>query len=167
MPFASPNAADAATELARESRPDPRVGAAGVYRPNDSRRPLRAVLLDWLGEMADDVSDAAAEAMQRHGFAPMEERPGMLELRALRPTLHTAVAPFVRDSEPLVRYAAVIAAACLLDDHERIRSLGLVPHLREVVTNSPDQRHRRYAAELLSATVPDRQPSSPEGEAPF
>ena len=140
--------------------PDPRVGAPGVYRPQDSRRPLRAVLLDWLGEIADDVSDATADAVRRHGFAPMEKRPEVLKLRALRPTFHFSVLPFVRDPEASVRYAAVIAAAHLLDDHER--TAGLVPQLREIVTVSSDQRYRHYAAELLSVAGRDRQSSPAE-----
>lgn len=98
---------------------DPRVEAPGVYRRNDSRRPLRAVLLDWLGEMADDVSDAAAEASRQPGFTPMDERPEVLELRALRPVLHAAVVPFVTDPDASVRTAAVTAAARLLDDDDR------------------------------------------------
>lgn len=95
---------------------DKRVEAPGVYRRGDSRRPLRAVLLDWLGEMADDVSDAAVEASRQPGFSPMDERPAVLELRALRPVIHAAVAPFINDPEPSVRTAALTAAARLLDD---------------------------------------------------
>jgi hypothetical protein len=99
---------------------DPRVEAPGVYRRGDPRRrPLRAVLLDWLGEMADDVSDAAVEASRQPGFAPMDDRPEVLELRALRPVLHAAVVPFVADPEPSVRTAAVTAAARLLDQDDR------------------------------------------------
>lgn len=94
---------------------DPRVERSGVYRRGDPRRPLRAVLLDWLGEMADDVSDAAVEASRQPGFSPMDERPEVLELRSLRPALHAVVAPFVNDPEPSVRTAALTAAARLLD----------------------------------------------------
>jgi hypothetical protein len=98
---------------------DPRVGVPGVYRRGDARRPLRAVLLDWLGEMADDVSDAAAEASRQPGFTPIDLRPEVLELRALRPVLHAAVLPFLTDSEPSVRAAAITAAARLRDDDGR------------------------------------------------
>jgi hypothetical protein len=102
---------------------DPRVEAPGVYRRGDPRRPLRAALLDWLGEMADDVSDAAVEGSRQPGFGPMDDRPEVLELRALRPVLHAAVVPFVTDPEPSVRTAAVTAAARLLDEDEGQPSL--------------------------------------------
>jgi hypothetical protein len=98
---------------------DPRVEAPGVYRRGEPRRPLRAVLLDWLGELADDVSDAAVAASRQPGFTPMDDRPEVLELRALRPVLHAAVAPYLTDPESSVRTAAVTAAARLLDDGAR------------------------------------------------
>jgi hypothetical protein len=103
---------------------DPRVEAPGVYRREDPRRrPLRAVLIDWLGEMADDVSDAAIEASHQPGYGPMDDRPEVLELRALRPVLHAAVVPFVTDPESSVRTAAVTAAARLLDEDDRQQPL--------------------------------------------
>jgi hypothetical protein len=127
------------------------VGTTEVDRPGEPPRSLRAVLLDWLAEMADDVSDAAAEAMREHGFAPMEARPAMLELRAWRPAMVKAIMPYATDPEPSVRHAAVIAAARLSDSPERVRSAVLVEPLREVAASSLDERHRAGAAELLAA----------------
>ncbi|MFI1995328.1 hypothetical protein [Actinoplanes sp. NPDC020271] len=146
---------------------DARVGTIGVYRPNDVARPLRAVLLDWLAEMADDASDSAAEAMRRHGFAPLEDRPEVLKFRAFRPAICEAIVPFLDDPDPLVRCAAVIAMTYLLDSNEVIHSLGLLPRIQEVIQISSNQHYLIRAAELISDDIYDRPNPPSDGEVPF
>lgn len=77
--------------------PDPRAAAVGVHRRGDWSRPQRAVLIDWLGEMADDVRDDAVEIRRRHGFA---DCPPIDELRAHRGAISRAVAAFLDDPDP-------------------------------------------------------------------
>lgn len=106
---------------------DPRTATAGVYRPRDLRwanacRPLRSVLLDWLGEIAIDIGDHSVSIMERVGF-PLAEYPEKVELRAKRPAIFHAVQAFLNDPDPTVRDAATVAAALLVDSDP-----GLVGH---------------------------------------
>lgn len=122
---------------------DPRTATAGIYRRNDVCRPLRAVLLDWLGEIAMDVGDHSVSIMERVGF-PLAEYPEMIELRAKRPVIFHAVQAFLNDPDPAVRDAAIIAAALLVDSNPELvgHRVLLAPGLSVLVSSS----HRIYQA---------------------
>ncbi|GIH21342.1 hypothetical protein [Rugosimonospora africana] len=151
---------------------DPRTATAGIYRRDNRHRPLRAVLLDWLGEMADDVSDDAVAVHQRLGFFPLEEYSELVELRSLRPTIFNAVCAFLRDPEPHVADAAVITASLLLDGadvaHHQANLASLV---HRVLLTSTDRTHRAHARRLLhrwgEPTPPELEVTGQGPEPPF
>lgn len=129
---------------------DPRAGALDVEKPRSQPRSLRAVLLDWLGEMADDVGDESLAAARRFGFGIYAEQ---AEFRAARPTLFRAVAAFTSAPEPEVRHAAVTTALLLLDTHGERRGhrTGYEPLVEEILATSVNRYHRARALDSLDA----------------
>jgi hypothetical protein len=114
-------------------------------------RSLRAVLLDWLGDMAHDVGDETARLARDHGFL-MDEEPHVIALRAARPTIFNAVVPFMNHNDLEVRRSALIAAAQLLDDPELVsHRAALVEPLKDLLMKSPNKYHRVRARHTLIA----------------
>lgn len=112
-------------------------------------RSLRAMLLDWLGAMADDVSTEIEQITAKHGFA-LAELPEIIALRAVRPAIFLAVRHYLHDPDDQVRRSAIIAAAHLLDAPEPASHCpALQPGLREVLANDPDRSHRAHAKRIL------------------
>ncbi|WP_435972261.1 hypothetical protein [Streptomyces sp. Qhu_M48] len=128
---------------------DPRAGLPFDKQPHDFPGPLRAALLGWLGSVADAASDEAATISRSVGFPP-EEYPPFVQTCLIRPSLHSAVAVFLDDSDPHVREAAVAACIPLLDDprlnHHREK---LVPLLRDPLAVSELWQYRERAIETL------------------
>lgn len=128
--------------------PDPRTEAIGDYRRGRPPGPLRAALLDWLGDMADDASDAAVAGARSLGF---EMSAAQAEFRAARPALFAAVSQYVDDGDDRVRHAAVVAALLLLDsieERERHR-VEFAPRLAELLKTSGVGFHRERALDSL------------------
>lgn len=122
-------------------------------------RPLRLVLLNRLGGIADDVSAAAVAQLERLGFS-LDDYPEMVGLRAQRPAILQAVTAFLCDPDPATRHAAVIAAALLVDDPARIRQADLLPLLQTALAETSDDQHRERVSDILDAYVtppPSRQ----------
>ncbi|GAA1553144.1 hypothetical protein GCM10009827_087300 [Dactylosporangium maewongense] len=124
--------------------PDPRTVAPvtidhrGVVGP----RPLRVVLLDWLGDMADDVGNEVAVLALKYGD-DLRDAPAVVALGAARPTIFRVVASFVDDGDPAVRAAAVVAAGRLTDDPSLLGfRTELAIRLRAVLDNDADGDHR-------------------------
>lgn len=117
-------------------------GRAGAVRP------MRAALLDWLGEMAFDVDDAALAAKGRRFSLSASVEEG--QLREARSRLSQATAAFLHDEDPDVRRSAAIATALLLDgsvpEHQRT---DLIPILLDTLTTDPDRIHRNHARDIL------------------
>jgi hypothetical protein len=130
---------------------DPRTVTAAVYRRDGSVRPLRAVLLDWLGEIAEDVGDDAIAVMGRLGFR-IDDSPEILDLRAIRPTVLQAVYDLLEDLDPDVRHTAAIAAIRLLSPNELVHQrVALEPIVRDLLTTSTNRVHRDHAVAALHA----------------
>lgn len=130
---------------------DPRTAELKVVEVIGGRPahpPLRAVLIDWLGSIADDASDTVVANMQRLGF---DEYPEMEELRSARPVLLRAVEAFLNDADPAVRHAAITAALLLLDTSEqRDRCRGKYePLVRDVLATSAVGYYRDRALNVL------------------
>jgi hypothetical protein len=148
---------------------DPRTATAGVYRRHDMRwanvcRPLRAVLLDWLGEIALDVGDHSVSIMERAGF-PLAEYPEMVELRARRPAIFHAVQAFLNDPDPAVRDAGVVAAALLVDsDPELIGHRALLAPALSALVNSGEPIYSVCAVDRLTAWGEPTPPNAAWGE---
>jgi hypothetical protein len=132
--------------------PDPRTMAPvtvdhrGVVGP----RPLRTVLLDWLGDMAGDVGDEEAVLALKYGD-DLRDDPAVVALRAARPTIFRVVASFMDDGDPAVRAAAVVAAGRLTDDPSLLGfRAGLAHRLQALLDNDADSYHRNRARALLT-----------------
>lgn len=128
---------------------DPRTSRAGLFGSGERFPPMRAPLIDWLGGIADDVSDEALEIERRCGF--VAENPAMTRLRAARPALFEAVAAFVRDPDPAVRHAAITTALLLLDNPEqrgRYRN-EFAPLIYDLLRTSTNQYYHRRALDSL------------------
>jgi hypothetical protein len=108
------------------------------------------VLLDWLSNMAGDVSDESARLAARHGIS-VDGRPEIVTLRAARPAIFGAVSQFLNDGDADVRTSAVTAAAQLLDARELAghREALLTP-MKDVLVNSRDGHRARVKSTLLS-----------------
>lgn len=111
---------------------------------DDRPRPLRAALLDWLGQVADSAAygETTGEA---DGNAP-----GVSDaVRAARGTLHTAVSAQLLAPDPTVREAALGAASALLQAPDLAGCItGTTRHLRRLLKESTDRRER--AATVLT-----------------
>ena len=133
--------------------PDPRVAATinVSYHGGQSSRPMRAVLLDWLGDMAGDVGDEAAVSALGRGFR-MDSQPEIVALRVARPAIFRAVAAFLEDDNLDVRQAAITAAAQLVDAPALLhRRAALAAPLRVLLATSSSRYHRvRTKQALLS-----------------
>lgn len=132
---------------------DPRTNALELVRRGGKQPgPMRAALLDWLGSIADDVSDEVLEIALRHGFCFDETSPTM-KLRAARPRLFHTAAAFVHDPQPEIRHAAVTAALLLLDapDERRRYRDAFTPLVLDVLTTSANNYYRLRALDSLDA----------------
>lgn len=94
---------------------DPRASELEIISRDGKLPLLRVVLIDWLAAIAHDVSDEVLAIGRRNGF---DEYPEQTTLRAARPVLFQAVMAFTRDTQPIVRQAAVAAALQILDTPE-------------------------------------------------
>ncbi|MFJ8230854.1 hypothetical protein ACIQ9E_12980 [Streptomyces sp. NPDC094448] len=131
--------------------PDPRTDRPVDKKRRDLPGPLRAGLLGWLGSMADQVGDEAAEGSRRLGFPP-EEYPPFVQAGEIRPLLFVAVAAWTTDRDPDVRDAAIAACAPLLDDPSlRHHRTALVPLLREKLAVSALWQYQERAIETLAS----------------
>ncbi|MGW5556928.1 hypothetical protein ACWER9_06860 [Micromonospora sp. NPDC003944] len=133
---------------------EPRTATALVDERIRSRpvppRPLRVVLLDRLGGIADDVSDAAVAQLERLGF-PLSDYREMVDLRDQRQVILQAVSAFLHDPDPDTRHAAAVTAALLLDTPDLIRRAGLLPLVTVAAAEATDKRHRVCATDVLDA----------------
>ncbi|MBR7827577.1 hypothetical protein KDK95_14760 [Actinospica sp. MGRD01-02] len=129
---------------------DPRTDGVGVYGRNDVPRTLRAALLDWLGELADDVGEQSAAIAQRFGYATTAEETA---LRALRPTLLNAATAFADSQDSDVRHAAVTTTLLLLDtiEERRRHETAYAQLVEEILATSSNRYHRARALDSLDA----------------
>lgn len=130
---------------------DPRTEAVGAFDRGERPRQMRAVLLDWLGEMACDVGEDAitARILRFNVHITAEET----ELRRTRPILLRGAKPFTRAADPDVRHAAVTTVLLLLDtaeERKRYRS-EYMPLVEDVLANSSNRYHRTRAIDSLEA----------------
>ncbi|GAA1026075.1 hypothetical protein GCM10009557_02430 [Virgisporangium ochraceum] len=134
--------------ILNDPRTIPAINANFSALPTTNRS-LRAMLLDWLGAMADDVSAQVERVAAKHGFA-LAELPEVIALRAARPAIFDAVRRYLNDRDDDVRRSAIVAAGLVLDAPELASHRpALLPPLREVLANDPDRRHRAYAKRIL------------------
>lgn len=114
---------------------DPRTNGVGVCCRIEVPRTLRAALLDWLGELADDIGERSVAAAWRFGGEPTAEE---MALHALRPTLLLATTTFTNAQDSDVRHAAVTTTLLLLDTTEERRrhETEYAPLIEEILATS-------------------------------
>lgn len=129
---------------------DPRTEEIDVIDRHTCPRPMRAALLDWLGEMASDVGEESITALRRVGFPITAEEAA---LRAARPTLVLATTAFTGDHDADIRHAAVTATLLLLDTREECRSYQTeyAPLVEDILATSSNRFHRARALDSLDA----------------
>ncbi|MGW1092463.1 HEAT repeat domain-containing protein [Streptomyces sp. NPDC002596] len=111
---------------------------------DDRPRPLRAALLEWLGQIVDSAA---------YGETTGEEdgnEPGVTDaVRAVRGLICDAVLPHLLASNPAVREAALSATAALLQSPDLAgRVAEATKILRRLLSESTDRRER--AATILT-----------------
>ncbi len=106
-----------------------------VYPWDDRQRPLRAALLEFLG----NVAESAAEE---------DDDPDIEACRVIRPRLYAAVAPFVGDEDPSVREAALGAVSALAE-------VAPAEVFHRVLATSTDRRERAAAVLTLGTRGED------------
>ncbi|MGV9628607.1 hypothetical protein [Streptomyces sp. NPDC003487] len=121
----------------------PRTMTSGVYFHDERRRPLRAALLQWLGDLADDATyDADGPG----------EPDDVAAVRAVLPLIYEAARPYLADADLLVREAAVHAAAMTLAAPDlAVHIPEIVPLVRSTLSTS-DHRVYRHLAERCLVT---------------
>lgn len=118
------------------------------YSTWDERpRPLRAALLEWLGQIAESAA---------YGETTDEEDgndPGVTDaVRAVRGTIHDAVSTHLLAPDPTVRASALSATAALLQSPELAsRISGTTQILRRLLTESTDWRERANTVLTIGA----------------
>ena len=87
--------------------PDARTDMpCGTELPWDNRvRPLRAALIEWLGQVAESAT---------YEYEDEDHDDGVTACRAVLPDLYRAIAPYLEDPLESVRAAAIMAAGRLL-----------------------------------------------------
>ncbi|MFD8260321.1 hypothetical protein ACFV19_15615 [Streptomyces griseoluteus] len=138
----------------------PRTMTSGVYFHVERRRPMRAALLQWLGDLADDAT--------YHEDGPGEPD-DVAAVRAILPLIYEAARPYLIDADLLIREAAVHAAAMTLAAPElAVHVPEVVPLVRSTLSTS-EYRGYRYLAKWCLVTwgvepgpLPDSRISGPE-----
>lgn len=130
---------------------DPRTATVLSDQRHGRSYLLRAVLLDWLGSVADEVGNEAEATSARIGFS-LEGHLESASIRALRPALFRAVNDFLDNPDSTVRDAAVAASIPLLDAPELAQHrAALAPLVRDILTSSDNRAYRAAAARGLIA----------------
>ncbi|MBP0454056.1 hypothetical protein J5Y04_31615 [Kitasatospora sp. RG8] len=112
-----------------------------------------ALLLGWLAGIAWDSDDACVAAHQRYFEEDfLESYPPMAALRALRPVLFQAVAPFLDDPDATVAEEALCAALAFAEhpDLSGHRD-SLVGRARRLLLVCDTRWRRRQALDALTA----------------
>jgi hypothetical protein len=129
--------------------PDPRTARPIDLSHKDLPGPMRAALLGWLGSVASEANDAAAEISRRHGFPPEDYLP-FVQTNRLLPLLFSPVAAYARDPDLAVREAAVAACIPLVDDARlRQHRTALIPLVRGTLGVSAEWQYRERAIAAL------------------
>ncbi|WP_157441259.1 hypothetical protein [Actinoplanes awajinensis] len=114
--------------------------------------PLRGKLLTWLSNVAYDVSMQSERRIRSWaGYAPTVPFPRFLEIRKLYPLIFPSVDAYLKDPDPKVREAALIAAVQLLESSDLVSQRQLfVPLARNFLAASSDKWLRGIAIEALA-----------------
>ncbi|MEU6971985.1 hypothetical protein AB0A71_30510 [Kitasatospora aureofaciens] len=112
-----------------------------------------ALLLGWLASIAYDSDNACVAAHQRYYEEDfLEHYPPMVAVRALRPMLFQAVAPFLDDPDTAVREEALCAALAFAEHPDLAGHRdGLAGRARRLLLVCDTRWHRWQALDALTA----------------
>lgn len=119
---------------------------------DDRTRPLRAALLDWLGQIADSASCGEAPGSEdvyrdEYDGEDKDELEAIRACRSIRPELYDAVEPFLDDPHPDTREAALGTVTVLLKAPDLAELVPRAAHrLRSVLAADGSRRERSSAA---------------------
>ncbi|MFJ9100702.1 HEAT repeat domain-containing protein [Streptomyces sp. NPDC102405] len=128
---------------------------------DDRTRPLRAALLDWLGQIADSASygeTPGSEDEYGHEYdgGDEDELEAIHACRSIRRELYDAVEPFLDDPHPDTREAALGAVTLLLKAPDLTELVPRAAHrLRSVLAADGSRRERSSAALAMGAWSQD------------
>ncbi|MEU9141558.1 hypothetical protein AB0D33_37440 [Streptomyces sp. NPDC048404] len=138
----------------------PRTLTLGVYLHEERCRPMRAALLQWLGDLADDAT---------YDEGGPGEPDDVVAVRAVLPLIYEAAQPYLVDPDLLIREAAVHAAAMTLAAPElAVHIPELVPLVCSTLSTSEYPVYRYLAKRCLvtwgvePGPLPDPRISGPE-----
>jgi hypothetical protein len=132
---------------------------------DDRVRPLRAALLEWLGQVADAAAygepDQAAEHeepeepqdAEEYGTYEEHAEPGVVEaVRATRVVVYRAVAPHLQAADPDIRAAALETVSALFEGPELAdRVVEATRLLREGLGHLTERRERAVVVTTIGA----------------
>ncbi|MGW7367781.1 HEAT repeat domain-containing protein [Streptomyces sp. NPDC054841] len=124
---------------------------------DDRTRPLRAALLDWLGQIADSAScgedpGSEGEYGDEYDGEDEDELEAIRACRSIRRELYDAVEPFLDDPHPDTREAALGAVTLLLKAPDLAELVPRAAHrLRSVLAADGSRRERSSAALAMGA----------------
>jgi hypothetical protein len=114
---------------------------------------VSVLLLGWLAGVARDSDDACVAAGDRYFEGRyLDGYPAVVAMRALRPALYLAVAPFLEDPDTAVRDTALDAALAFAEHPDLVPHCdGLAEHARHLLLASDNQWRRWQAINALTA----------------
>ncbi|KJS58424.1 hypothetical protein VM95_33485 [Streptomyces rubellomurinus] len=133
--------------------PHPRTLAVheSFFPWDDRRRPLRAALLEWLGEFAESAAwddEALADPQDAEEAEALE---AVRACRAVRPGIFEAVVPFLDDQDETVREAALGAVTHLLAADDLADRIPAAADRLECIARGRGPRRERAGALLTLA----------------
>lgn len=128
------------------------------YPWDDRVRPLRAALIEWLGEVAESAC-YGEDAGAAEDFEDPDEQAATFACRAIRTDLFVAIEPFLGDRDASVREAALGAATPLLRAPELADRREQAARRLEVVVATADDSRERCSV-VLALNAWERRPDS-------
>ncbi|MER5642779.1 hypothetical protein ABT095_38315 [Kitasatospora sp. NPDC002227] len=132
--------------------PHPRTLAVheSFFPWDDRRRPLRAALLEWLGQFAESAAweETPADPQDADDADALE---AVLACRAVRPEIFDAVAPYLDDQDDTVREAALGAVTHLLAADDLADRIPAAADRLERIARGRGPRRERAGALLTLA----------------
>lgn len=114
--------------------------------------PLRAKLLEWLADIAYEISDSKVEILRSWGLSKAGALGLYPEVRQVRSALFPCVVACVDDPDVRIRESAVMAAISLTDCADLApHREALAPMVRNVLAVSAEEGRRRLAINTLEA----------------
>ncbi|MFJ9846032.1 HEAT repeat domain-containing protein [Kitasatospora sp. NPDC101155] len=133
--------------------PHPRTLAVheSFFPWDDRRRPLRAALLEWLGQFAESAAWDDEALADPQDAEEIEAAEAVRASRAVRPRIFDAIAPFLDDPDDTVRETALGAVTHLLAADDLADRIPAAADRLERIVRGRGERRERAGALLTLA----------------